>query len=168
MVIGNTSENARPVPGSALAHCSRRPLIARAFAGLDLWQGRTRLVSPLLSQSARITCTTTHQVQLAAIIDGEPDLRAACLAGDLTLARAAQLARESAKWDWPPVEQSVSPVTMPRVIDKSVEVAPAIPELVVPSSVEGAAVESESELVASLMAEVAQLRAELQQVYATF
>jgi hypothetical protein len=158
--------NATPITGSRLAHCSRRPPVARAFYGLDLWRGTTCLVSPLLSQSARIVGTTPYSIQLAAIVDPELDLRAACYAGDLTLARAAQLARESATWkDSPPVTMPVSPVTP--VISETVTPT-AVPEVVASFDIEQAAVESESELILSLKAEVAQLRAEIQQMYAAF
>jgi len=162
MIYGRVGANARPIPGMHLAHCSRRPLVARDFDGLDLWRGTTQLVAPLLSQSAQVCNTTPYRIRLADIVDGEPDLRAAVWSGDLTLAQAAGLARESAMWkDLPPVEQPAPPVTRPVVIDND---SPT-PELVAPSNVEVAlATATNDELIAAAAA----LRAALEQVYATF
>jgi hypothetical protein len=104
------SVGASPVTGALLGHCGRRPLVARAFDGLSLWRGPTYLVDPLLSQAARIACTSAHAITLAAVVVGEPDLQAAVLLGDLTLAQAAREARARR-----PVKSEPAMPTMPAV-----------------------------------------------------
>jgi hypothetical protein len=108
-----------PITGGQAAHgFTKLPPGARALAAFDWFDGRIDLLDPTLTQAAGVFNTTVHEVRLAGQIADHPDLRAAVMAGRVTLRAAAHEASFLAAEALVPT-QPAEPV----VIDH-VEVAP--------------------------------------------